>query len=572
MAGCNCHGEREETTLGRTSARPAPSCVPPVVHEVLRTTGQPLAPTTRAFFEPRLGHDFSHVRVHTDAKAAKSARAVDALAYTVGQHIAFAAGTWAPGSRTGMELLAHELVHTIQQRGEAPSNRALLTISEPADPSERSADYAARQLFAGPAQQAADSTPAQIARQPEDAEPGSLDATDFELAVSPLEVPKPAPPSLFPPGKRPTLKLRSFCNRTILAEGTCRDLALGSKWICCDRGRGYKRPGRTTSIAEPGKSCPSATWTPTFTCDNNCGTSLRKGCDDDDHWMAVPGQEFKLTMCGDRYVVCANGSSTQGYVRDKSSTKTRYEVSPGIQKALGVPVLSSFEGAVYPSTSRGLADVDPCCNGALLQPPTPLMLNRGPTARVLQRQKAPTNEKERETVCTKAQTELIAKGKEEGKSLADSAATALSRFTYPGRAEALQKHFGAVSDPQIETIRARYERIRDSLTTKVVVCLGRCIKSRKHKIECARGVIPGNVIRICPSFGERACDPGLTMLHEAAHNDGAKSDVDVDGAYPPTKEPEDNTYSYENFALDIGKGPPEPKLRPKEDVQIEVPE
>src|SRR6476646_10723982 len=62
---------------------------PPVVHETLAGTGQPLDPATRGFFEPRFGHDFSKVRVHTDARAAQSAMAVDASAYTVGQHVVF---------------------------------------------------------------------------------------------------------------------------------------------------------------------------------------------------------------------------------------------------------------------------------------------------------------------------------------------------------------------------------------------------------------------------------------------------------------------------------------------------
>src|SRR2546430_4522328 len=61
--------------------------VPPIVHEVLRSPGQPLDRETRAFMEPRFGHDFSNVRVHTDAKAAESACAVSALAYTVGADI-----------------------------------------------------------------------------------------------------------------------------------------------------------------------------------------------------------------------------------------------------------------------------------------------------------------------------------------------------------------------------------------------------------------------------------------------------------------------------------------------------
>src|SRR5262249_8669222 len=65
--------------------------VPPIVHEVLHSTGQSLDVETRGFFEPRFGHDFSRVRVHTDAQAAESARAVNALAYTVGSDVVFGA-------------------------------------------------------------------------------------------------------------------------------------------------------------------------------------------------------------------------------------------------------------------------------------------------------------------------------------------------------------------------------------------------------------------------------------------------------------------------------------------------
>lgn len=81
----------------KTTVRSEASEAPPIVHEVLRSPGQPLDPTTRAFMEPRFGHDFSQVRVHTDAKAAESARAVDALAYTVGRDVVFGAGNYLPG-------------------------------------------------------------------------------------------------------------------------------------------------------------------------------------------------------------------------------------------------------------------------------------------------------------------------------------------------------------------------------------------------------------------------------------------------------------------------------------------
>jgi hypothetical protein len=91
------------------------SSVPAIVHEVLSSPGQLLDPPTRTFMEPRFGHDFSQVRVHTDARAADSARAVDALAYTVGRDVVFAQERFRPSTTDGRQLLAHELTHVVQQ-------------------------------------------------------------------------------------------------------------------------------------------------------------------------------------------------------------------------------------------------------------------------------------------------------------------------------------------------------------------------------------------------------------------------------------------------------------------------
>jgi hypothetical protein len=89
--------------------------IPPIVHEVLRSPGQVLNDSTRLFMELKFGHDFSKVRVHTDSKAAESAKAVNAKAYTVGKNIVFNAGQYSPETNAGKQLLAHELTHTIQQ-------------------------------------------------------------------------------------------------------------------------------------------------------------------------------------------------------------------------------------------------------------------------------------------------------------------------------------------------------------------------------------------------------------------------------------------------------------------------
>lgn len=125
--------------------------MPSIVHEVLRSSGQPLDPRTRAFMEPRFGHDFSQVRVYTDTQAAKSARAVNALAYTVGQDVVFETGQYAPGTRAGNRLLAHELVHVVQQAGVASptSLSQMRTMTSHDHPLEREATAVADRIVAG---------------------------------------------------------------------------------------------------------------------------------------------------------------------------------------------------------------------------------------------------------------------------------------------------------------------------------------------------------------------------------------------------------------------------------------
>jgi len=78
----------------------------------LKGGGKPLPKSERAYFEPRFGQDFSQVRVHSDAQAA---RAVNARAFTVGKDVIFGAGQYSPGTREGQRLMAHELTHVVQQ-------------------------------------------------------------------------------------------------------------------------------------------------------------------------------------------------------------------------------------------------------------------------------------------------------------------------------------------------------------------------------------------------------------------------------------------------------------------------
>ena len=140
---------------------PGQTAVPPIVDEVLATPGQPLDAATRAFMEPRFGHDFGRVRVHADTKASASAEAMDARAYTVGQHIVLGAGQPSPESLAGRLLLAHELAHVVQQSRGGPA-----PVLTPSAPHERDAHAAAMAVAAGlPRVRVAHGTGVGLARQ-----------------------------------------------------------------------------------------------------------------------------------------------------------------------------------------------------------------------------------------------------------------------------------------------------------------------------------------------------------------------------------------------------------------------
>lgn len=120
---CAACEEEDKQTLQTKPAGPAstqPGIAPAQVHEVIGQPGQPLDLATRSFFEPRFGLDLSAVRVHAERGAGDAARSVGARAFTVGEHMVFAAGAFAPSSAAGRHLLAHELAHVVQQRGGAP--------------------------------------------------------------------------------------------------------------------------------------------------------------------------------------------------------------------------------------------------------------------------------------------------------------------------------------------------------------------------------------------------------------------------------------------------------------------
>ena len=190
-----------------------PDVAPPIVHDVLRSSGQPLDASTRAFMEPRFGRDFSHVashapqlmadlaivppndrsereadqaadsvmrapaasaragydfsqvRVHTGAQAAASARAVNARAYTVGAHMVFGAGQYAPETIAGRRLLAHELTHVVQQSSTAGGQAVALQRDEsPAGEEDR--EEAEEQLSREEEVALSHSTPGEVVGSP----------------------------------------------------------------------------------------------------------------------------------------------------------------------------------------------------------------------------------------------------------------------------------------------------------------------------------------------------------------------------------------------------------------------
>jgi hypothetical protein len=120
------------------------------VREVLERPGEPLDNETRAEMEARLGHDFSRVRIHTDSRAAQSAQDVSAEAYTAGRHIVFRQGKFAPATTGGQQLLAHELIHTVQQeRLPQPTRGQDLRVSGVHDPAEVQAAHLVQNFQSG---------------------------------------------------------------------------------------------------------------------------------------------------------------------------------------------------------------------------------------------------------------------------------------------------------------------------------------------------------------------------------------------------------------------------------------
>jgi hypothetical protein len=142
MASAEWAGSRDQShaLLQRRAVNESkPATVPMIVNDVLRSPGQALDPATRASMESRFSYDFSRVRVHTDSEAAQSARAINALAYTVGSKVVFGSNQYAPQTPAGRRLLKHELTHVTQNRNAAADSS--LEIGSASSAEERVAEH-----------------------------------------------------------------------------------------------------------------------------------------------------------------------------------------------------------------------------------------------------------------------------------------------------------------------------------------------------------------------------------------------------------------------------------------------
>ena len=231
-AGGECEACRKKRpALQRKAAGAAtpagPALAPPIVHHVLRQPGRPLDPATRASMEPRFGHDFSRVRIHADVRAAESARAVDAHAYTVGRHVVF-------GEAPSRGLLAHELAHVVQQAGAAGSPRRL-EVSRVDGPGEREAERVEQAVARGGRAMLRERTGRELQRRPiedpihqpliEDFRrrhglpPGGRDEQGRQVGPSDAEIKYGG--LLLPPGRRPCPAIQATTERENLIEAMC---------------------------------------------------------------------------------------------------------------------------------------------------------------------------------------------------------------------------------------------------------------------------------------------------------------------------------------------------------------
>lgn len=302
------------------------AAVPPIVHEVLCSPSQPLDSAVRGVMESRFGHDFSSVRVHTDQRAAQSAATVAAHAYTVGSDVVFGSGRYAPASRDGQRLLAHELAHVVQQASGTGSYapHAPWRISDAGRALEREA--ADRVMLGG--------APRSLSAAPKDVPGvGPLLQRDGDDTVPVTEVEIPTPPASQkddPELRRP--RLRTCSNEIVPVDCFALEYVPGPQL--------QNRNGINDQYV--------------FNCtDEVCD-------DDDDHkaddsWIIVPQKsEFG---CGDEVVICADGTRTTATVVDRRP-EWKWYLSKGAALKLGHEARTQDGSRAAPFKGKVLANLD----------------------------------------------------------------------------------------------------------------------------------------------------------------------------------------------------------------------
>ena len=129
-------GEEEELIQAKSDTGTVPQVTSGIARDIqsIKGAGQPLPVSERAFFEPRFGRDFSHVRVHNDNRAGYISRSINARAFTLGRDVVFGAGQYSPGAPAGRKLLAHELTHVVQQNGAFTKDSNIFFKAEQSSP------------------------------------------------------------------------------------------------------------------------------------------------------------------------------------------------------------------------------------------------------------------------------------------------------------------------------------------------------------------------------------------------------------------------------------------------------
>lgn len=261
--------------------------------------------------DQRFHFDFSHVRIHNDSKAAESAAAVSAHAYTIGRNVVFGAGQYSPQTPEGRRLLAHELAHVVQQHT-ANVPEKLQPVFGPAHAAnEREADSAAAAMAGG--------TPVPVVSR----------FTEAHLQRSAISANE------------------RFLDLGALDDGLdmCEQLACNDTNACQDDDKGIECPEKTSHAFSTTKH----KWVRHLSCDPECKTKITP-CSNDELVIAMPKVRGKETSkpCGQKLTICANHKSVTGTVREHSN-KNSWEVSGAIARALGVK--PDFQGSLYPEAN-----------------------------------------------------------------------------------------------------------------------------------------------------------------------------------------------------------------------------